>query len=349
MKTLNLALQGGGSHGAFTWGVLDALLADPRIGFEGLSGTSAGAVNAVALASGWAKALAAGQDPRAGARESLARLWGEVAQWGTLGSLQARFAGLMWGTGRVAGALPASPDPAHASATAATAATAATTGPVAASDARGPVDPVLARRLNGALNRVLGKDRADRGWEPVVGAVVVQSVAQAPPGFDARFSALSRAYRYRVADARTGHDPLTRTFSWWVDPQLDVAAMDSAVRELLGLHNFLSYCKPRAGATTVRELQRATVDRDEHGMITVALTADAFCHHMVRSVVGALVRVGEGRHGPSWPGERLRARTRDAAIVMAPAHGLVLDAVAYPDDALLAERARVTRARRGGD
>lgn len=253
------------------------------------------------------------------------------------------------GTGRVAGALPASPDPAHASATAATAATAAPTGTVAASDARGPVDPVLARRLNGALNRVLGKDRADRGWEPVVGAVVVQSVAQAPPGFDARFSALSRAYRYRVADARTGHDPLTRTFSWWVDPQLDVAAMDGAVRELLGLHDFLSYCKPRAGATTVRELQRATVDRDEHGMITVALTADAFCHHMVRSVVGALVRVGEGRHGPSWPGERLRARTRDAAIVMAPAHGLVLDAVAYPDDALLAERARVTRARRGGD
>ena len=250
------------------------------------------------------------------------------------------------GTGRVAGALPASPDPAHASATAATAATAATTGPVAASDARGPVDPVLARRLNGALNRVLGKDRAERGWEPVVGAVVVQSVAQAPPGFDARFSALSRAYRYRVADARTGHDPLTRTFSWWVDPQLDVAAMDGAVRELLGLHDFLSYCKPRAGATTVRELQRAGVQRDSTGMITVRLTADAFCHHMVRAIVGAAVRVGEGRHDAAWPGERLRARTRESSVLMAPAHGLVLEAVTYPDASRLAERASLTRARR---
>lgn len=98
MKTLNLALQGGGSHGAFTWGVLDALLADPRIGFEGLSGTSAGAVNAVALASGWARALRAGEDPRAGARQSLARLWEEIGHWGTLGNLQARFASLMWGS-----------------------------------------------------------------------------------------------------------------------------------------------------------------------------------------------------------------------------------------------------------
>jgi NTE family protein len=74
MRTLNLALQGGGSHGAFTWGVLDALLADERIAIEGLSGTSAGAVNAVALASGYAKGLAAGHDPRQSARDSLARV-----------------------------------------------------------------------------------------------------------------------------------------------------------------------------------------------------------------------------------------------------------------------------------
>ena len=97
MKTLNLALQGGGSHGAFTWGVLDTLLADERISLEGLSGTSAGAVNAVALASGYARALRAGQDPRAGARESLARLWGAMVDWGALGSLQARFASMLWG------------------------------------------------------------------------------------------------------------------------------------------------------------------------------------------------------------------------------------------------------------
>ena len=97
MRTLNLALQGGGSHGAFTWGVLDALLEDGRIGFEGLSGTSAGAVNAVALASGWARAQAAGTDPRDGARESLAAVWHRVGALGSLGTLQRQFMRLLWG------------------------------------------------------------------------------------------------------------------------------------------------------------------------------------------------------------------------------------------------------------
>lgn len=97
MRTINLALQGGGSHGAFTWGVLDALLADPRVGLEGLSGTSAGAVNAVVLASGYARALAAGQDPRAGAREALATLWQTIASWDSLGAWQRQWARLLWG------------------------------------------------------------------------------------------------------------------------------------------------------------------------------------------------------------------------------------------------------------
>lgn len=96
-KTLNLALQGGGSHGAFTWGVLDTLLADGRIALEGISGTSAGAINAVALASGWAVAVRSGADPRQGARELLGRLWHEVGQWNTLGTLQANVAAMMWG------------------------------------------------------------------------------------------------------------------------------------------------------------------------------------------------------------------------------------------------------------
>ncbi len=96
LKTLNLALQGGGSHGAFTWGVLDALLADRRIGLEGLSGASAGAVNAVALASGWATARG---EPRVGARETLARVWDEIGSWGSLGALQARLGRALWGGG----------------------------------------------------------------------------------------------------------------------------------------------------------------------------------------------------------------------------------------------------------
>lgn len=97
MRTINLALQGGGSHGAFTWGVLDALLADPRVGLEGLSGASAGAVNAVVLASGYARALAGGQDPRQGARDALGRLWRTIASWDALGAWQRQWARLLWG------------------------------------------------------------------------------------------------------------------------------------------------------------------------------------------------------------------------------------------------------------
>ncbi|GEC97971.1 hypothetical protein KVA01_01260 [Kocuria varians] len=208
------------------------------------------------------------------------------------------------------------------------------------------VSRAAARKLNGALNRVLGKDRADRGWEPATGAVVVHDVAVAAPGFDARFSALSRGYSYRISDAVAGHDPLTRGQSWWLDREVDVAAMDEAVRGLLGLHDFLSFCKPREGATTVRELQAASVRRDERGTITVALTADAFCHHMVRSVVGAAVRVGEGRRPSDWPHERLLARERDASVLMAPAHGLVLEVVHYPGPEGLLGRAELTRAKR---
>ncbi|WP_427913977.1 patatin-like phospholipase family protein [Ramlibacter sp. MMS24-I3-19] len=97
MRTINLALQGGGSHGAFTWGVLDAFLADPRIALEGLSGTSAGAVNAVVLASGYATARAAGHDPRQGARDALARLWQTIGSWDALGAWQRQWARLLWG------------------------------------------------------------------------------------------------------------------------------------------------------------------------------------------------------------------------------------------------------------
>ena len=94
---LNLALQGGGSHGAFTWGVLDSLLEDGRVGLEGLSGTSAGAVNAVALASGWATGLARGGDPREAAREKLAGVWYRVSAIGSLGTLQQQFMRMLWG------------------------------------------------------------------------------------------------------------------------------------------------------------------------------------------------------------------------------------------------------------
>ncbi len=96
-KTVHLALQGGGAHGAFTWGVLDALLLDGRLRLSGISGTSAGAVNAVALAHGWARALADGQDPAEGARASLARVWARVMELGALGDGAARLGRLLMG------------------------------------------------------------------------------------------------------------------------------------------------------------------------------------------------------------------------------------------------------------
>lgn len=97
LKMTNLALQGGGAHGAFTWGVLDALLADGRLGFEGISGTSAGALNAVALAHGWAAALDAGRDPAEGARETLERVWDQLMTLGTLSKTPGRMAKAMLG------------------------------------------------------------------------------------------------------------------------------------------------------------------------------------------------------------------------------------------------------------
>ncbi len=97
MRYINLALQGGGSHGAFTWGVLDALLADERLQIDGISGASAGAVNAVALAHGDARASAAGKDPRHGARESLSRIWGEITALGSLGAMQKNLVNMLWG------------------------------------------------------------------------------------------------------------------------------------------------------------------------------------------------------------------------------------------------------------
>jgi NTE family protein len=96
-RTISLALQGGGSHGAFTWGVLDALLADQRIAVEGISGASAGAFNAVALASGHARGLATGTDPRQSARDALAHIWGEVVSLGRAGGVPQNLINLIWG------------------------------------------------------------------------------------------------------------------------------------------------------------------------------------------------------------------------------------------------------------
>jgi len=126
---------------------------------------------------------------------------------------------------------------------------------------------------------------------------------------------------------------------------LDVEAMENAARRLTGEHDFISYCKPREGATTVRELLELKVER-KGGFVEVTARADAFCHSMVRTLVGSLLKVGAGRRDEEWPARRLEERSRNGEVVVAPPHPLTLESVEYPEDSQLAARARLTRALR---
>lgn len=174
--------------------------------------------------------------------------------------------------------------------------------------------------------------------------VVVRRADPAPDGFDARFSATSRRYAYRLADPGSLQDPLRRLDTVRHRRPLDVAAMDEAARALLGLHDFAAFCRRREGATTVRTLLTYGWARDDDGVVVGTVVADAFCHSMVRALVGALVPVGEGRRPTGWPAQVLGARVRDTGVVVMPPHGLSLEEVVYPPDGDLAARAVEARA-----
>ncbi|RKO25625.1 tRNA pseudouridine(38-40) synthase TruA [Pseudarthrobacter phenanthrenivorans] len=201
------------------------------------------------------------------------------------------------------------------------------------------LDPAVAmlRRIRGALSRILGD---------LTGAVEVHRIILAPPGFDARFSALWRRYSYRIADGPALWDPLGRYSTLWHKNPLDVDLLNEGASKLLGLQNFLSFCKPREGATTIRELQRFEFTRAEDGVIVATVQADAFCHNMVRALIGSALYVGEGVEEPGWLYGRLLAQKRDAKSVLAAPHPLVLEEVAYPSDDELLARAELTRALR---
>ncbi|MFC4057742.1 tRNA pseudouridine(38-40) synthase TruA [Planomonospora corallina] len=172
--------------------------------------------------------------------------------------------------------------------------------------------------------------------------VRVHRVTVAPEGFDARFSALSRRYAYRVCDAPSGVDPLRRREVVWYARPLDVDRLNTAAGRLLGEHDFAAFCRKREGATTIRELQRLDWVR-EGDLLMATVVADAFCHSMVRALVGALLAVGEGRLGVEWPGQVLARAVRDSGVHVAPAHGLCLEEVRYPEGEELARRAAMTR------
>jgi tRNA pseudouridine38-40 synthase len=175
--------------------------------------------------------------------------------------------------------------------------------------------------------------------------VRVTAAAAVPAEFDARFGALWRRYVYRISDAEGGVAPLDRhEVLAWPRP-VDVAAMAAAAAPLVGLHDFVAFCRRRPHGTSVRTLQCFDVVRDGE-QIVCTLQADAFCRSMVRSLVGALLAVGEGRRPVDWPAALLNSDKRSDDVGVAPAHGLTLVEVAYPPDDQLAERARLTRARR---
>ncbi|PKZ42344.1 tRNA pseudouridine(38-40) synthase TruA [Kytococcus schroeteri] len=160
--------------------------------------------------------------------------------------------------------------------------------------------------------------------------LVVHRVQGVGADFDARFSALRRHYRYLLWD-RTEHvDPRLRGLVVRHRRELDVEAMDAAARRLEGLNDFAAFCKRREGATTVRTLEHFAWSRRTDGVIEGTVVADAFCHSMVRALVGGVVPVGEGRREVGWPREVLEGRERIGAVTVMPAHGLTLEQVDYP-------------------
>ena len=199
---------------------------------------------------------------------------------------------------------------------------------------RAPQDPAasIARRMRGVL-----------GAYP--DATVTRS-SVAPDGFDARFSAVWRRYRYRLADESAGYDPIRRHDTTTHRGVLDEAAMDAAARTLIGLHDFAAYCKPREEATTIRTLLDYRWSRDPEGVLVAEVKADAFCHSMVRALVGACVAVGEGRLDVDDLVVLRDALTRTSEFKVLAARGLTLTEVGYPADDLLSTRAEQTRARR---
>jgi tRNA pseudouridine38-40 synthase len=175
----------------------------------------------------------------------------------------------------------------------------------------------------------------------------VHRVGPAPAGFDARFSAVWRRYSYRICDHPAGVPPLRRHEVVPHSRPLDVTAMDDAARRLLGFHDFAAFCRRREGATTIRTLLEFGWTRDSQGLVVGRVVADAFCHSMVRALVGAVLPVGEGRRDADWPTSVLAGGVRDPAVNVAPARGLVLSEVGYPADDQLALRAEQARRRRG--
>jgi tRNA pseudouridine38-40 synthase len=177
------------------------------------------------------------------------------------------------------------------------------------------------------------------------------SFEKAPAGFDARYSAIFRRYRYKIADHASFLDPLLVRYVLKLKVDLDLKLMRQAAKEMVGLHDFGAFCKPRAGATTIRNLRyiRITRNRKEGNLVEIELKGDAFCHNMVRSLTGALVAVARGRASAQDVKDRLVSANRVGSFKVLGGKGLSLIEVGYPKDSRLAEQAEKARKLRSLD
>ncbi|WP_346681163.1 tRNA pseudouridine(38-40) synthase TruA [Bifidobacterium pullorum] len=200
--------------------------------------------------------------------------------------------------------------------------------------------------------------------------IAIHAVSVAPEGFDARFSALERTYVYRICDDARLVDPRMRGFVLALDDRLDLDAMNAAAAMTIGLHDFGSFATPNPGGTTIREVKRAhwsripvsplvpgasggagtaggyTVPAAESGLVCFTIVADAFARNMVRSLVNACVKVGQGRKDLNWFAEKMATPLREGSTGPIAPQGLTLEHVAYPPDDHLAARAEAIRAKR---
>ena len=204
------------------------------------------------------------------------------------------------------------------------------------------LDPALLKRLGRnkdmkyKINTLLPHD------------VRVHALAIAPAGFDARFSATFRRYRYRIADSLALKNPIQERFTMWTPAELDIVAMKRASLELYGLHDFASFCRAKPRATTIRELREVNISRnlDDFNVIEVELIADAFCHTMVRSIMGGLVAAGQGKATPQDVADTLARKSRVDCFKVQPANGLTLMQIGYPPEEEMGAQAERTRALR---
>ena len=200
--------------------------------------------------------------------------------------------------------------------------------------------------------------------------IAIHAVSVAPEGFDARFSALERTYVYRICDDARPVDPRMRGFVLPLDDRLDLDAMNAAAAMTIGLHDFGSFATPNPGGTTIREVKRAhwsripvsplvpgasggagtaggyTVPAAESGLVCFTIVADAFARNMVRSLVNACVKVGQGRKDLNWFAEKMATPLREGSTGPIAPQGLTLEYVAYPAADQLAARAEAIRAKR---